>query len=162
MTKDEIIRYYERTRQQLFDAITGLTEEQMRRRPGPEGWSTVEVLAHLPASERRIRLQASAACRSTGSEIAFLSEPERQEAAARGLALPAPAIIHDLIAARRETVEFLKSLPPDDLAKRGRHPQFGEMTVDRILGAISYHEREHVEQIRSLRQKLGLDGGTSP
>jgi hypothetical protein len=161
MTKDEIIRYYERTRQQLFDAITGLTEEQMRRRPEPEEWSASEALAHLPVSERRIRLQAQIACRRTGSEITFLSELERQEAAARGMILPPPAIIHDLVAARRDTVDFLESLAPGDLAKRGRHPQFGEMTVDLILGAISYHEREHVEQIRSLRQKLGLDGGTS-
>ena len=73
-----------------------------------------------------------------------------------------PETLLSLFARRRETVEFLESLPPDDLAKRGRHPQFGEMTVDLILGAISYHEREHVEQIRGLRQKLGLDGGTSP
>lgn len=161
MNKDEIIGHYDRIRRRLFDAITGMTEEQMRRRPSPDEWSVVEILAHLPASERRIRQQAGAVCRSEGSEITFLSEAERQEAAARGTELPPPAIIHDLVAARRETVQFLEGLKPDEFAKRGRHHQFGEMTVDLILGAISFHEREHAEQIERLKEKFGVLGAVS-
>jgi len=161
VNKNEIIGHYDMTRRRLFDAVTGLTEEQMRWRPSPEEWSVAEILAHLPVCERRIRLQASTVCQRPGSEIAFLSEPERQEAAARAMELPPPAIIHDLVAARRETLQFLEDLPPGELAKRGRHPQFGEMTVDLILGAISFHEREHAEQIERLREKLGAVGATA-
>ena len=161
MNKDEIIRHYDRTRRRLFDAVTGLTEEQMRRRPTSEEWSVAEILAHLPVSERRIRLQASTVCQRPGSEVTFLSEPEREEAAARAMELPPPALIHDLVAARRETLQFLEGLAPSEFAKRGRHPQLGEMTVDLILGAISYHEREHAEQIERLREKLGAVGAAS-
>jgi hypothetical protein len=157
MGRDKIIRYYEETRRKLFEAITGLTEEQMRRRADADEWSVAEILAHLPASERRMRLQASTACGRAGSDISFLSDEEREEAAARGATLPLPAIIHDLIAARWETVKFLDGLSAGDFAKRGRHPQYGEMTVEAILGAISYHERQHIEQITELREKLGLE-----
>jgi hypothetical protein len=31
------------------------------------------------------------------------------------------------------------------------------MTVEAILSAISYHERQHVKQIAGLREKLGLE-----
>jgi uncharacterized damage-inducible protein DinB len=46
--KEEIRHRLEKTRTKLFEAIRGLTEEQMRRRPGPGRWSVAEIMAHLP------------------------------------------------------------------------------------------------------------------
>jgi hypothetical protein len=157
MARDEIVRHCERTRRELFEAIAGLTEEQMRRCPHADEWSVAEILAHLPAFERRMRLQASTVCRRSGSDISFLPDEERKEAAARGTLLPLPAIIHDLVAARWETMKFLDDLSTGDFAKRGRHAQYGEMSVEAILRAISDHERQHVKQIAELREKLGLE-----
>ncbi len=156
LTKERLREYLDTTRQHLFEAISGLTEEQMRRRPGEGQWSVAEVLAHLPVSERHIAAQARAVCARPGAAIEFLGEAERAEAAARGWRLPPPALIHDLVAARWETTSFLDSLCAHELSLSGRHESLGEMTVLQVLGAISYHEREHVGQVRAIRQALGV------
>lgn len=156
LTKEALREYLDGTRQQLFESISGLTEEQMRRRPGEGQWSVAEVLGHLPVSERRIAGQAQAVRSRQSTVIEFLSEDERARAAQRGLRLPAPALIHDLVAARWETISFADSLSEDDMSRAGQHSELGTLTVLQVLGAISYHERDHVGQVHAIRQALGV------
>jgi hypothetical protein len=156
LTTERLRMYLDTTREDLFEAIRGLTEEQMRRRPGEGQWSVAELLAHLPVSERHIIAQARAVCTQRDTTIEFLSDQERAEAAARGRRLPPPALIHDMVAARWETTSFLVGLRPREMSRCGRHEKLGKLTVLQVLGAISYHEREHVGQVRAVRQALEM------
>ena len=156
LTKARLRERLDTARQHLFDAVSGLTEEQMRRRPGEGRWSVAEVLAHLPVSERRLAAGARAVCAQPGATIEALSNEETSEAAARGRRLPPPALIHDLVAARWETTDFLDSLRVPEMARSGRHPELGAMTVAQVLEAISDQELEQVGQIRSIRRALGV------
>jgi hypothetical protein len=154
--KEEIRRRLEKARIGLFEAIGGLTEEQMRRRPGPGCWSVAEVMAHLPVWERQVLRQADSLRQVAGLPVVFPSQAEREEAAGRGRRLPPPGIVHDLVAARYETLTFLEGLTARELDRRGHHQEEGDLTVARILTAIAEYEEEQVVRIQRLRKELGL------
>lgn len=157
--KQEIRRRLERARAALLEAVTGLTEEQMRRRPGEGGWSVAEVMAHLPVWERRMLSEADSLRRMAGQRIAPLSQAEREEAAGRGRLLPPPAIIHDLVAARWDTLRFLDRLPARDLGRLGRHEEWGDLTIAQLLTMIAAYEEDQATEVRRVREELGLPGG---
>lgn len=157
--KREIRLRLERARAELFEAVTGLTEEQMRRRPGHGGWSVAEVMAHLPVWERRILGEADVLRKTAGGRITFLSQAEREEAASRGWLLPPPGIVHDLIAARWHTLRFLKRLSARDLGRSGRHEERGDLTVAQLLTTIATYEGDQAAEIRRVRRELGLPAG---
>jgi len=152
--KDEIRRRLEKARTRLFEAIGGLTEEQMRRRPGPGRWSVAEVMAHLPVWERQVLRQADSLRQMAGLTVVFPSQAEREEAADRGRRLPPPGIVHDLVAARYETLTFLERLTARELDRRGRHQEEGDMTVASVLTAVVGYEEEQVVRIQQLREEL--------
>jgi len=157
--KEEIRRGLERARIKLFEAVTGLTEEQMRRRPGQGDWSVAEVMAHLPVWERRMLSEADALRQTTGRRITFLSQAERGEAAARGRLLPPPGIVHDLVAARWDTLRFLERLSAEGLGRSGRHEEWGDLTVAQLLTIIATYEEDQAAEIRRVREELGLPAG---
>jgi hypothetical protein len=144
---------------ELFKAVTGLTEEKMRRRPARGGWSVAEVMAHLPVWERRMLSEAYALRKRAGGRIAFLSQAEREEAASRGRLLPPPGIVHDLVAARWDTLQFLERVPARDLGRSGRHEELGDLTVAQLLVMIATYEAGLVAEIRRIREELRLPVG---
>jgi hypothetical protein len=154
--KEEIRRRLEKARVRLFEVIGGLTEEQMRRRPGPGRWSVAEVMAHLPVWERQVLRQADSLRQMTGLPVVFPSQAEREEAAGRGRRLPPPGIVHDLVAARWETETFLERLSMRELDRRGRRQGQGDLTVAGILTAVADYEEEQAARIERLREELGL------
>jgi hypothetical protein len=157
--KEEIRHGLERARARLFEAIGGLTEEQMRRRPSPGRWSVAEVMAHLPVWERQVLRQADSLRQTAGLPVVFPSQAEQEEAAGRGRRLPPPGIVHDLVAARRETLAFLERLTARGLDQRGRHQEARDLTVAQLLTAIAEYEEEQVVRIQRLREELGLPVG---
>jgi hypothetical protein len=157
--KREIRRSLERARTKLFEAVTGLTEEQMRRRSGHGGWSVAEVMAHLPVWERRMLSEADALRKTTGGRITFLSQAEREQAAGRGRALPPPGIVHDLVAARWDTLRFLERLSARDLGRSGHHEEWGDLTVAQLLTIIATYEEGQVAEIRRIREEHDLPAG---
>ena len=157
--KGEIRRRLERARTKLFEAVTGLTEEQMRRRPGHGDWSVAEVMAHLPVWERRMLSEADALRQTAGRRITLLSQAEREEAAGRGRLLPPPGIVHDLVAARWDTLRFLERLPARDLGRSGHHEEWGDLTVAQLLTIIATCEEGQAAEIRRVREEFGLPAG---
>ena len=158
-SKEEIRRRLEKARTELFEAIGGLTEEQMRRRPGPGRWSVAEVMAHLPVWERQVLRQADSLRQMAGQSVVFPSGAEREEAAGRGRRLPPPGIVHDLVAARWETLTFLERLGARDLDRSGQRREQEIPTVARILTTIAEYEEEQASRIRRLREELRLPHG---
>jgi uncharacterized damage-inducible protein DinB len=142
----------ERSREALMDAIVGLNEEGFRTRAGPEAWTVAEVLAHLLADETKLAALARDA--SAGREVTVppthdaAHDRDAREAAKR---MPAPQIIHALLARRRDTLSLIESLSSDQLALHVQHPAYGRTDVARLLLHVSEHEMEHAGQIRSIR-----------
>lgn len=145
-------------RARLLDAISGVTEEQFKRRPADGGWSIAETLAHLLATERlragRIRL----AFEQDGAVIEP-SDPEAHEAQARaGRIAPVPQLIHGLLASRREIETLLQdAIRAGALDRAVVHPVHGRQTIEHMLTEqVIAHEAEHVASIEGLKAALGI------
>lgn len=154
--KEEIRDRLEKARTRLFEAIGGLTEEQMRRRPGPGRWSVAEVMAHLPVWERQVLRQADSLRQMAQRTVVLPSQTEKEEAAGRGRRLPPPGIVHDLVAARWDTLTFLERLTTRDLDQRRGPQEQDEPTPAGVLTIIAEYEEEQAGRIQRLREELGL------
>jgi len=55
----------------------------------------------------------------------------------------------------RRWVALLRALPPADFQKTLKHPEWGQMTLDQVLGLYAWHGDHHVAHVTSLRQRMG-------
>jgi len=152
----ELTAQLKSSRKQLFEAIQGFTEEEFHARPDEESWCASEVLMHLLASDQRMRDCIRGALGQPGDAPSALSETERRAEAEVGRQAPVPQLVHGLLASRRETSMLIESLRPEELSRPASHPDLGAVSVGRVLQRIAEHEREHTEQIESIKRRLEM------
>jgi hypothetical protein len=144
------------SRARLLATISGVTEEQFKRRPPDGGWCIAEALAHLLASEKgqaeRIRL----ALIEDGAEAAMEDREGREAQARAGRVAPVPQLIHGLLAARREVDRLLEQAETaGGLERAVVHATEGRRTVSwMLLERVAAHEQEHVAQIEALKASV--------
>jgi hypothetical protein len=156
--------------ERLFHALSGVTEEQFKRRPpateqDPHPWSIAEVLAHMLWADRLWSSRINQALQGSAVEIEP-SDPEEHESAARaGRVAPVPQMVHGLLGARREVdklIEQGEALGPTWRERGLWHPRTTErLTVAWMLDKIASHHEEHCEHVEALREVIGVRGQTS-
>ena len=117
---------------------------------GPEGWSPLDVVAHLaslqgPAIAGRVGLIAA-------NDGAFLPNIDEEEAlAASGLrGWEVGTLLEKFSDERAATVEMLRGLTPEQLARSGNHEIAGPLELVHILHHVAYHDLLHVRQLAAL------------
>jgi len=51
---EQIFETIDKTREQVYNRVEGLSEEESRRRPQPDAWSVAEIIEHLAKIEGRL------------------------------------------------------------------------------------------------------------
>ena len=135
------------TPRKIARLIKGVSKNRLSRRPAPDKWSIIEILAHLADSELvygfRIRLILAA----SGTPI----QNTDQDAWAKSsdYANHEPGLsLESLRSTRERTVRLLKSLPPASWDLYGVHSERGKETVTRVVEMLAGHDINHVMQIR--------------
>ena len=140
---------------QLRRVVDGLDPEQLRTRPVPGKWSTLEVVCHLVDSEQ-------AWCHRMKRVIAedkplLIGYDESRFTAALGY--------HDrdlaselslLDAMRAEMALVLRGLPQTSWARTAIHSERGLMTLAEMLKAEVEHVPHHIKHVIEKRRELGL------
>ncbi|HEV8525625.1 MAG TPA: DinB family protein [Terriglobales bacterium] len=52
-------------------------------------------------------------------------------------------------------VNILKALTPAQFARKFKHPEMGELSLDQLLALYSWHSRHHLAHITELRKRKG-------
>jgi hypothetical protein len=111
-------------------------------------WSAFEVVAHLIYGERTDWIPRTKILLQFGEAKAF--EPfdragHVQESQGKSLA----QLLDEFARLRAESLAELRALNlrPEDLARRGRHPAFGPVTLSELLAAWVGHDLTHLHQI---------------
>lgn len=143
--RDDLIEKLQAERQGLLQEVQKLTEETASQRPKEGEWSPKEQLLHLIALEKLWLGWALQVRDQPGCEVGPVqpNPPSYPQANSRTLA----DIVAELEATRRDSMAAIDTVTEADLAKKGTHRSFGEMSVLQLLRALYRHDRMHAEQI---------------
>ena len=139
---------------QLRAAVAGLTEEQLETPYRPGGWTVRQVVHHLPDSHLNSYVRFKLALTEEQPTIKPYEQGRWAELEdARGA--PAEISLALLESLHRRWVLMLRSLKPSDFARKFRHPELGEVSLEWNLALYSWHGRHHIAHITSLRERMG-------
>jgi hypothetical protein len=144
----EAVRILERTPATLRACLPALPEPWRRADEGPDTWSPFDVLGHLVHGERTDWIARARSILEHGEERTF--EPfdrlgMRRESQGKTL----EELLHEFETLRAASLRTLAdwNLGPADLGRRGRHPDFGPVTLQQLLATWVVHDLGHVAQI---------------
>ena len=138
----------ERTPGTLRALLDGLPSAWTDAREGPERWSPYDVVGHLIHGERTDWIPRAEMILRVGEGEPF--PPFDRVAMFRDSAGESLGELLDTFARlRAENVSRLRAmaLTPADLARRGRHPEFGPVTLGQHLATWVAHDLSHIRQI---------------
>ena len=166
--RDKGVQYLEQTRDGVVAAVKGLSDAQMKFKPGPDRWSVAEVLEHIALAEdfllqnvtnNIMKAPAGAPDRDTAKIDAFVLSaiPDRSHKAQAPEPLrptarwtPAETLDH-FLASRAKTIAFLESTP-DLRAHVVTSPPLNQpMDAYDWLLFISAHSERHTKQILEVK-----------
>lgn len=141
----------------LRKSIAGMTREQVKARPVPGKWSTLQVVAHLAdfdpiLADRMKRVIALDRPTLIGAdENRFAAELAYES---RDIDEEMNIIAHT----RSQMAKILRQQPDTVLERVGVHSERGELTLERLLTITTNHIPHHVKFIEEKRQAMGLKG----
>lgn len=139
----------------LKAAVAGMTPEQLKARPIPGKWSTLEVVAHIadfdPILADRIKRIAS------HDKPLLMGADENKFAAV--LAYQDRELSEELAIienTRKQLARILSTMSNDVLQRQGNHTERGLLTLELFLGLAIKHIPHHVTFIQEKRKALGV------
>jgi uncharacterized damage-inducible protein DinB len=158
MSLQELIEGYLGGIQTLRQAVAGMTAEQVRARPVPGKWSTLEAVCHLTDFEP---IYADRMKRIIAEDRPLLLSADQERFAAT-LAYGDRDLNEELNiveSTRRQMARIFRKLPAEALKREGvyRHEGKDEVrTLERFITLITNHINHHVKFIAEKRAALGL------
>jgi uncharacterized damage-inducible protein DinB len=138
----------ERTPRTLAALLDGLPQAWTEASEGPETWSVHDVLAHLIHADDDDWMPRVRHILEVGEREAFRPF-DRTYGMAQARARPLEELTAEFARRRRDSLDALRELrlTGTDLARRGRHPQFGAVTLGQHLATWVAHDLTHISQI---------------
>jgi len=143
-----------RTPPALDALLRGLPDAWVRAPEGPGRWSAYDIVGHLIHGEHADWIPRARRILEHGESLAF--EPFDREAQARWPQdVPLGARLDEFAAARRTSLQELAALrlTPTLLARRGKHPSLGTVTLAELLGTWVVHDLNHLAQLARVLAK---------
>ena len=137
-----------RTPAALDALLRDLPEVWTLQNEGVDTWSPFEIVGHLIHGERTDWMPRAKIILQFGESKAF--DPfDRwgQQREFQGKSLP--QLLEEFARLRSENLRALRALnlQPADLARRGRHPALGAVTLSQLLAGWVVHDLTHLHQI---------------
>jgi DinB family protein len=150
----EVIAQIEKAPKLMREAVSGLSGGQLDTPYRPGGWTVRQVVHHVPDSHMNAYIRLKLALTENEPTIKPYEEglwanlPDSRETP-----VEVSLALMELLHLRWDIL--LRSLQPQDFARRLRHPELGLMTIDNLVGLYAWHGRHHAAHITSLRQREG-------
>jgi len=137
-----------RTPAALNALLRDLPETWTLRNEGEKTWSVFDVVGHLIYAERMNWIPRAKTVLQFGETRAF--EPfDRLGYVRESQGKSLGQLLDEFARARSESLGELRALNlrPEDLARRGRHPAVGTVTLSELLATWAAHDLTHLHQI---------------
>ena len=138
----------ERTPATLEALLVGLPDGWTDVNEGPDSWTVREILAHLIHGEHDDWVPRARQLLQWGTSQAF-TPFDRTFGFEAARARPLAELVREFTKCRRDSLDALAALrlTSADLAREGRHPEFGVVTLSQHLATWVAHDLTHVSQI---------------
>jgi hypothetical protein len=144
----EAIAVLTRTPATVDALLRGLSNTWVRGNEGKNTWSPFDIVGHLIFGERTDWMARVRMILENGEGRAF--DPfdrfaQFQESQGKSL----EQLLDDFAQLRRENLAALQALnlKREDMARRGRHPALGVVTLSELLATWAIHDLTHVHQL---------------
>ncbi len=152
MDRKEVTDYLRCVPDLIDEAVQGLSDDELRRRSSPDGWSILEICCHLrdAAEEEGNRIR-----RLVEEDKPVLEPYDEQEwASEHNYQGDDPNRVRTALRAFWGGLAFqLEGLSDDQWERGGTHPERGPVTVRGRAEAEVEHARVHLEQIKATRSR---------
>jgi hypothetical protein len=171
--RESALKRLTRTRQDLLDAVEGVTEPQARWKPAPDRWSILEYVEHLAVSDDELiamieRSLKTPAKPETEEERRAREQKIRETPIARGVNR-APEMLQPggkfaslgdavaaFLAARERTLEYARTTQEDLRSHFTPHTVLGPLDGYQWLTGNAHHAETHAGHIREIRGMAGF------
>lgn len=140
-----------RTPATLNALLRGLPEEWILANEGEKTWSAFDIVGHLTHGERTDWIPRAKTILQFGETRAF--DPfDRQGHVRESKGKSMEQLLDEFARLRSDSLDELRrlNLRQEDLARRGRHPALGVVTLSELLAAWVTHDLTHLHQISRL------------
>jgi hypothetical protein len=145
---EQTIALLERTPATLQSLLRDLPEIWTQRNEGENSWSAYDIVGHLIHGELTDWLPRARRIMEHGESKAFDKfDRTAQERDSKGKSLA--DLLDEFASLRSANLHTLRAmnLSPADLAKRGRHPALGVVTLSQLLATWPAHDLTHLHQL---------------
>ncbi len=146
-TPDAALRDFTKTPVILDTILADIDQPRAQQATdGPDGWSVVEVVAHLNDYEQIFFDRAKLIMDAERPNFPAYNQNELAEQNNyKGQQLA--VILASYHARRNAFVEFLKALPAEAWERTGVHSSYGEMNMTELVIKTTLHDVNHIDQI---------------
>jgi hypothetical protein len=146
----ESIAILTRTPATLNAMLRGMPDIWVRRNEGKDTWNALDIVGHLIVGERtdwlpRVRIiMENGEARAFDAFDRFAQSKETQDKS-----VEIDRLLGDFARLRTENLTALQAmnLQPENLARRGRHPALGVVTLSELLATWAVHDLTHLHQL---------------
>jgi hypothetical protein len=150
--KQKYINDIEQAPAHLRAALKGLSDQQLDTPYRPDGWTLRQVAHHVPDSHLNAYVRFKLALTEDAPTIKPYAE-DRWAQLADTQTTPVEVSLTLLDSLHTRWVRLLRSLKVEDWQRAFRHPQLGEVSLEKNLVLYAWHGRHHVAHITRLRER---------
>ncbi len=152
--RDELRAALRAARKKLLAAAGSLSDDDLRHRPSDDGWSAVEILAHLIDVDRHWLRQALAIAAGPAHVFEHFDD-NRWKQENTGVRHHRPSVVHSqLQASHAEVIATIAALTDEELGRSGIHPRGHVYTVGDVFGRYDDHDEAHARQLHEICEML--------
>lgn len=171
--RDSLVQYLQETRRKLWDEVAGLSEAQMKFKPGVNRWSIAEITEHLAIAENTVyslvteKIMKSPARPELKGEkgprlkdvaivMAITNRAARRFTAPeivrpKSMFATGTEAISGFDKARAKTIAYAETVTDDLRCHFADNPVFGAIDAYQWLLFIGAHTERHLEQIAEVK-----------
>lgn len=137
----------------LKTAVAGLSNTQLDTPYRPAGWTVRQVVHHVPDSHLNAYVRFKLALTEDNPTIKPYAE-DRWADLSDTQSTPIEISLTLLESLHDRWVRLLRSLTPEQWKRTFRHPELGEMTLEKTVAMYAWHGKHHVAHITELQKRM--------
>lgn len=137
------------TPKKLEQLTQGRSAAELKKRPAPEKWSVIEILAHLADAELAGSWRIRSILGNPGTKLEAYDQ-NAWVAAMRYQDRDARQCVEMFRVLREANLALLQSLTPEQWKQHGIHAERGKETIEHIVRMFAGHDLNHLQQIERI------------